>query len=65
MWSALLSVRGFPGSPIVRVNDWVAEYGPGVEPVAVSCGNSARTRQWKTPVPVILMNETAGVRKPE
>ena len=56
-------MRAFTGSPIVRVNDCVAEYGPGTVPV-VSFGNSARTRQWKTPVPVILMNEATGVRKP-
>ena len=57
-----LSVRAFTGSPIVRVNDCVAEYAPGIVPV-VSFGNSARTRQWKTPVPVILMNDATGVRK--
>ena len=63
-WSRALSVWRFSGSPIVRVNVCVAEYGPGVSG-PLTLGNSARTRQLKTPVPVILMNEATGVRKPE
>src|SRR6266700_1158036 len=61
-WSGPASVFRLPGSPIVRVNGIEADHGPGVFP-ELCFGNSARTRQWKTPVPVSLWNEVAGIRK--
>ena len=51
-----------PGSPIERVNGEDTDHGPGVVPYPCF-GNSARTRQWKTPVPVSFWNEVAGIRK--
>jgi hypothetical protein len=51
------------GSPIVRVKGCGDEYGPGTVPVVVF-GKFARTRQWKSPVPVILIAVSAGMRSP-
>ena len=57
------SVLSPTGSPIERVKGDDTDHGPGVL-VPVPClGNSARTRQWKTPVPVSFENEVAGIRK--
>ena len=52
-----------PSVTIERVNGEETDHGPGVV-VPVPClGNSARTRQWKTPVPVSFEKDVAGIRK--
>ena len=51
------------GSRIVFVKEYVVEYGPGVSPYCER-GYSARTRQWKMPVPYMITGVNAGVRKP-
>src|SRR5215468_73750 len=61
-WSGPESVLSPPGSPIERVKGEETDQGPGVVPL-LCFGNSARTRQWKTPVPVSFENEVAGIRK--
>src|SRR5436190_15335775 len=62
-WSGPASVLSLTGSPIERVKGDETDHGPSVV-VPVPClGNSARTRQWKTPVPVSFEKDVAGIRK--
>src|ERR1043166_7196183 len=63
MWSALKSACAPEGSRIVLVKAYVADYAPAVRPHG-DRGTSARTRQWKIPVPYMSTGVKAGLRKP-